>query len=168
MTAAINHPLHATAVAVAVDADGPLAGALLLGGSGAGKSALALSLIETCPFRRTALIADDFVLVEASCGWLTARAPDRIAGMMEIRGFGPAKVPSILACRLVLAADLGAQSERLPAPRRFDVGADGSEIPLYPFRWRGAEASAPHRMRRMIATILGGQSLQCTQDRRSV
>lgn len=156
---------HATAVAVAVDADGPLAGALILGGSGAGKSALALSLIETCPFRRTALIADDVVLVDLWRVPPVARAPDSIAGLIEVRGFGPVKARTVPACPLVLAVDLGAQSERVPAPRRFDSGAEGSKIPLYPFMWSGAEATAPHRLRCMIASILGGQSPQRAQDR---
>ncbi len=164
----MNDPLHATAIAIAVDADGPLAGALILGSSGAGKSALALSLIETCPFRRTALVADDIVFIEASCGRLIARGPASIAGMLEIRGFGPARARTISACGLLLAVDLEAQSGRLPAPRRFDAGSGSPDIPLYPFLWKGAEATAPQRLRRMIVTILGGQSPQRKQDKRPV
>lgn len=156
---------HATAAAIAVDADGPLAGVLILGGAGAGKSALALSLIETCPFRRTALVADDAVLVEAVGGRLVARAPEAIAGLIEVRGFGPVKARTIASVSLALAVDLDAPTERVPAPGRFDAGATGEAIALYPFLWNGAEATAPHRLRRMIATILGGQNPQRTQDR---
>ena len=164
MTGAISNSLHATAVAVAVDNDGPLAGALILGGSGAGKSALALSLIEACPFQRTALIADDVVFLETSRGGLVARRPESIAGMIEVRGFGPVKVRTISSCGLIIAVDLGAQSERVPAPRRFGAVEGSPGIPLYPFMWNGAEATAPHRLRRMIATILGGQSQRRGQD----
>lgn len=157
--------LHATAVAAAVDADGPLAGVLIFGPSGSGKSSLALSLLETCPFHRTALVADDYVRLEDKSGRLFARAPDRIAGQLEIRGFGPVSVRHVSASAIVLAIDLGADSGRLPAPGRFDAGADRPGVPLYPFMWKGAEASAPHRLRRMIASFLGGQNPQRTQDK---
>jgi len=158
--------LHATAVAAAVDADGPLAGVLMIGPSGAGKSSLALSLLETCPFGRTALVADDFVRLTGESGRLIARSPDRIAGLIEIRGFGPVCVRHVAACAVVLAIDLGAACERSPAPSRFGAGADSPGVPLYPFMWKAAEASAPHRLRRMIASILGGQNFQRTQDKR--
>ncbi len=165
MTGKTPDPLHATAVAVAVDADGPLAGALILGPSGSGKSSLALSLIENCPFHRTALIADDVVIIDGTGEGSFARAPDRIQGMIEIRGFGPTGVRTVSACRLVIAVDLGAETERTPAPRDFRGTAQSSAIPLYSFAWMGAEATAPHRLRRMTATILGGQSAQRAQDR---
>lgn len=158
-------PAHATAAAVAVDADGPLAGALIVGPSGSGKSALALMLIEACPFQRTALVADDAVIIETTGGGLVARAPDRIRGLIEIRGFGPSTVKAVSECRLVLAVDLGVESERMPAPRRFGESADETAIPLYPFLWKGAEATAPYRLRRMIAAILGGQRPRRAQDR---
>lgn len=156
--------IHAVAVAVAVDADGPLAGALLLGEAGTGKSSLALALIECCPFRRSALVADDAVLIEASAGALFARAPERLGGLIEIRGFGPVAIRTVASARLRLAADLGAASERTPDPAQYRALGDGVAMPLYPFLWRGAEATAPHRLRRMIAAIVGGQNARRTQD----
>ncbi|OFW99736.1 MAG: hypothetical protein A3E78_07050 [Alphaproteobacteria bacterium RIFCSPHIGHO2_12_FULL_63_12] len=161
----MTETLHATAVAIAVDADGPLAGVLILGGSGSGKSALALSLIETCPHQRTALVADDVVLVEAIGGRLLARAPPAIAGLIEVRGFGPVKARTIASVPLALAVDLEAPTERVPALERFVAAATGESIAIYPFVWAGVEATAPHRLRRMMATILGGQNPQRTQDR---
>lgn len=157
--------LHATAAAIAVDADGPLAGALILGPSGAGKSSLALSLIEACPFQRTALVADDAVIIETTGETLVARGADSITGLIEIRGFGPSKARTIPACKLILAVDLGAEAERMPPPRWFRASAEGGAIPLYPFLWKGAEATAPHRLRRMITAVLGGQSARRAQDR---
>lgn len=165
MMGASSEHIHATAAAIAVDADGPLAGALILGPSGSGKSSLALMLIEACPFQRTALVADDVVIIEQRGGGLIARAPDRITGLIEIRGFGPSAVRAIPACPLVFAVDLGAESERMPAPRRFGECADGAAIPLYPFLWKSAEATAPYRVRRMIAAILDGQRPRRAQDR---
>jgi len=156
--------LHGVAVAVAVDADGPLAGALILGSSGAGKSSLALSLIEACPFRRTALIADDMVRITQEEARLVADAPERLAGLIEIRGFGPTPVRSVSAAALAVAIDLDGAATRLPAPEDFGPLSGGPTLPRYPFLWAGAEATAPHRVRRIIVSILGGQMLQCTQD----
>jgi hypothetical protein len=155
---------HAVALGVAVDADGPLAGVLLLGPSGAGKSSLALAVIDSCPFRRSAMIADDAVIVSvAENGRLAARAPATIRGLIEVRGFGPAPVRSIGECGLVAAFDLGAAAERTPVPGAWDV-AGGRPLPLYPFLWRGAELTAPARLRASTASIMGGQTAERTQD----
>lgn len=156
--------VHAVAVAVAVDADGPLAGLLIVGPSGAGKSSLALCLIDACPFRRTALVADDAVRLAAIPAGLAASAPAGIAGLIEIRGFGPAPVRSAPTVLLRLAVDLGGDACRLPEPTPISPVGDGAPLPLYPFLWKGAEATAAHRVRRMIASILDGQTAQRTQD----
>jgi hypothetical protein len=161
-----DHLLHGVAVAVSVDQDGPLAGALVLGPSGAGKSSLALCLIEACPFRRTALVADDWVRIEARDGRLFARPPERLAGLIEIRGFGPTPIRTVPAAALVIAVDLEGETSRLPAPEEFGLATGGPALPRYSFLWRGAEASAPHRLRRMLVSILGGQMPQRTQDSR--
>lgn len=146
--------IHATALALAVDPDGPLAGALLLGASGAGKSRLALAAIETCPWRRTALIADDAVSAWGEEGAVHARAPARIAGLIEVRGFGPAPVRSVDRARLVAAFDLSAASVRLPEPAEHKLG-EGLALPLFPFV-PGEDGSA--RLRVAVRSILGGQT----------
>ncbi|MCS6892498.1 MAG: serine/threonine protein kinase, partial [Rhodovarius sp.] len=69
--------LHASCVAL----DG--AGLLLLGPAGAGKSSLALRLME----RGWMLVADDQVLLQAAPALLAA-APAELAGMIELRGLG--------------------------------------------------------------------------------
>lgn len=78
--------LHATAVVAGA------AGILILGPSGAGKSSLALALIGLFRARGrfAALVADDRVWVAAAGGRLVAEVPELIAGLVEIRGFGPA------------------------------------------------------------------------------
>jgi HPr kinase/phosphorylase len=99
--------LHASAVAIGGR------GVLLLGPSGSGKSALALSLIG----RGAALVADDRVVVTRAGGALIARAPARLAGLIEARGFGILRVPSVPEAPLALAVDLGrADATRMPHP----------------------------------------------------
>lgn len=154
--------LHATAIALAVDADGPLAGAALLGLSGAGKSSLALALIDGCPFRRTALIADDQVIVAANGD---ASAPGALQGLIEVRGFGPARVRWTPKARLAAVFDLSLDSGRLPAPQWRDL-APGLVLPLFPMRWTGVEAAAAHRLRVIVRQVLCGQIGEETQDTR--
>lgn len=80
--------IHATAVVV----DGR--GLLITGKSGAGKTSLALTLIDMCRARqgRAFFIADDQVWLSAVSGRLVAEAPETIAGLVELRGFGPASI----------------------------------------------------------------------------
>lgn len=80
--------LHATALI----AGGT--GLLVTGRSGAGKSALALHLVESFRARGlfAALVADDRVWLAVRGGRLVAEAPEAIAGLIEIRGYGPAKL----------------------------------------------------------------------------
>lgn len=146
--------IHGVAIAVALDWDGPLAGALIVGPSGGGKSALALSLIESCPWRRTALVADDIVLATFRERALWARAPAALAGLIEIRGFGPARIRTVCEARLCAAFDLGVPSERLPEPSMKQFGANAS-LPLWPFAPGG---DAPSRLRAILRSVLGGQT----------
>ncbi len=101
------HQLHATAIAI----DGR--GVLLLGPSGAGKSDLALRLID----RGAKLIADDRVDLVRHGDRVTLSAPARIAGLLELRGLGIVKFPSVEG-PLSLAIELvpPGQVERLPDP----------------------------------------------------
>ncbi len=156
---------HAVAVAVAVDADGPLAGVLILGPPGSGKSSLALALIDHCPFRRTALVADDAVEFDRSDGGApVAHAPAPIRGLIEVRGFGPAPVRTVGAAVIVAAFDLAGDRSRTPAPGQWRPDAFAIAAPLYPFAWETAQAAAPARLRTIIASILGGQMPEPTQD----
>lgn len=84
MTERVN--LHATVVVVG------RAGLMIRGPSGAGKSALALALLDLCRARAvfSSLVADDQVWLSACGGRLIAEAPAPIAGLVEIRGYGPA------------------------------------------------------------------------------
>ena len=85
-------------------------GVLILGASGAGKSALALALIG----RGAALVADDRVELGPARGrrWSPAR-PSAIAGLIEARGVGLLRLPAVPEAPLALAVDL----DRPPAAR---------------------------------------------------
>lgn len=156
--------IQATVAAVAVDPDGPLVGLAIIGPSNSGKSSLALSLVHGCPFGRSALVADDVALVAQADDALIARAPAQLKGLIEIRGFGPARVKTAQSVNLVLALDLTDGPERTPEPGAF-CPIDGCRpTPILPFRWKGHEAIAPIRARQMLSAILDGQSAQPAQD----
>jgi HPr kinase/phosphorylase len=100
-------------------------GILILGASGAGKSALALDLIG----RGAALVADDRVDVRPCGGALVARAPAALAGLVEARGVGLLRLPAAPEVPLVLAVDL----DRTPAarmPQRLTITYLGIAIEL--------------------------------------
>ena len=123
--------LHGTAVAI----DGH--GVLLLGPPGAGKSDLALRLID----RGARLIADDRVDLTRVEDSIVMSAPRRIAGLIEVRGLGVfrlddrAEAPLALAVRLVPREAI----ERLPDPASVTyLGLARPVVQLDPF-----ELSAP-------------------------
>jgi len=136
--------VHGTCVALGNRA------ALLRGGSGAGKSDLALRFMalpregELQPL----LVADDQVWVEArSDGSLMASVPDMIAGKIEIRGLGIVEVPFVGEAPLKLVCDLvGAEDvPRLPPEpweRTVIMGVAVPVLKLDPF-----EVSAPLKLK---------------------
>lgn len=85
-------------------------GVLICGAPGAGKSTLALGLMEA----GFDLVADDRVIVEDSL----ASAPARLAGMIEVRGVGLLRVPFVTNARVLLRVRLGGPQPRLPEPER--------------------------------------------------
>lgn len=97
--------LHASAVAVNGRA------VLILGQSGAGKSGLALRLIAL----GATLVADDQVVLRRRGDALIASAPDRLAGMVEVRGVGLLRIACVPEAVVALAVDLDfASAARMP------------------------------------------------------
>jgi HPr kinase/phosphorylase len=79
---------------------------LLLGPPGSGKSDFLLRLL----YRGFTLVADDQVLIENGL----ASPPERLAGILEVRGLGLFRLPFIAAAPLKLVVRLGIQPARLP------------------------------------------------------
>jgi serine kinase of HPr protein (carbohydrate metabolism regulator) len=104
MSEAADATVHASCVAIAGR------GVLIAGRSGAGKSDLALRLID----RGAALVSDDYTELRRSGERLLARAPARIAGRIEIRGIGLVECEAAGDIPVCLYADLDRTPERLP------------------------------------------------------
>lgn len=93
---ALSEQLHASAIEV----DGR--GVLLLGDAGSGKSDLALRLID----RGARLVADDRVDLAREDGRMVMSAPDRLAGLIEVRGLGIFRIDRVARSPLWLAVRL--------------------------------------------------------------
>jgi HPr kinase/phosphorylase len=133
--------VHATAIAI----EG--AAILLRGPPGAGKSDLALRLIEG----GARLLADDQTMLRRAGDHILARAPGAIAGLIEVRGIGIVRVDSLDEAPLVLVVDLvpPAEVERIPENRlEVVLGLAIPLIALAPF-----EASATAKLRLARRTL---------------
>jgi len=119
-------PLHATAITTFVG--GRWRGALLTGGSGSGKSDLALRLVA----RGWRLVGDDYVHVWASGGRLFAAPVETIAGQIEARGLGILALPHRPASRISLCVDCARETvERFPVPQTKAIaGVTVAHMPL--------------------------------------
>ncbi|MEI6984646.1 MAG: aldolase [Rhodospirillaceae bacterium] len=125
-------------------------GVLLRGKSGAGKSDLALRLID----QGAVLIADDRVEVCVDQGRVMVKAPESLAGLLEVRGIGIVRMPTVAAAELHLVVDLVAPSmvERLPESEWTTVLQERlPRVALAAF-----ESSAPAKVRIAAAAARGG------------
>ena len=129
--------VHASCVAI----DGRAV--LILGGSGAGKSDLALRLLD----RGGSLVSDDYVDLTAADGRLLASPPARIAGKLEVRGVGIVERPFTGEVPVALAIDLEGRPERLPDPAA--QAFCGLSIPLLTLN--ALEPSAPLKVEAALA-----------------
>lgn len=111
--------------------------AVLIGGrSGAGKSDLALRLID----RGATLISDDYTFVRRDKGKAIASAPERIAGKIEVRGVGIVGMETAQEVPVALHIDLSGEPVRLPdGKERIAVAG----IPVPSVALDGHHASAP-------------------------
>lgn len=125
--------------ASSVELDGK--GIIIFGASGAGKSDLALRLIDA----GAKLISDDYVKVTTDGEMLLAHPAPNIKGMIEVRGIGLMDVSYKNSAVLNLALELMPRDkiERLPVARFFEEG--GCKIPLYQFDGFSASALAKIR-----------------------
>ena len=130
--------IHATAVAIDGEA------VLLRGPPGAGKSDLALRLIDG----GARLISDDQAVLRRRDAQILVRAPATIAGLIEVRGLGILRIDPLDEAPLALVVDLvsPAQIERLPEPRSERIL--GVAIPLIALAPFAASAAAKLRLAR--------------------
>ncbi len=141
--------VHATCLALAG------IGVLLRGPSGSGKSDLALRLIDRPGFGLAAsliearLVADDQVILSRTGDDLLASAPERLAGLLEIRGLGIVRVEPAGPTRLGLVVDLvaAARIERYPAAAG-EARFLGCRVPLV-----SIDATAPSAAARVRAAL---------------
>lgn len=116
--------LHASCV----DVDGR--GLLILGPSGSGKSTLAIRLISL----GAKLVSDDRTGIVAEADRLVAHCPRaEVRGMVEARGLGLLRAPTVKSTTLALAIDLGvSESERLPPLRTVTILGNPLPLVLHP------------------------------------
>lgn len=137
MAALSSETVHATSIAI----DGRAV--LLMGPSGIGKSDLALRLID----RGAALVSDDYTLVVRQGGALVARAPDTIAGRMEVRHVGIVTLPHERDVPVALVVKLDEQPARLPESGS-TLRLAGVAVPCAALAAR--EASAPIKVELLL------------------
>lgn len=109
---------------------------LISGRSGAGKSDLAVRLID----RGAVLVSDDYTIVRRVSGRLLASAPANILGKLEVHGLGILNFETTTDVPVALFVDLDREAERLPDPVDAIVVA-GIKLPLVAVN--SFEASAP-------------------------
>ncbi|AZO49656.1 MAG: HPr kinase/phosphorylase [Mesorhizobium sp.] len=132
-------------------------GVLITGASGAGKTTLALTLIDHCRARGlfSRLIGDDRLLATAHAGRLVCRVPATIAGLAEVPGFIPRPLPFEpggvidLNVRLVPQAEMARFQEEIREP------VAGCPVPRVDLAERNAATALPAVMARLsIAPFL--------------
>lgn len=106
-------------------------GVMLMGKSGAGKTELALTLIERAKMRgdQACLVADDRTLLHVEGERLVASVPDALAGGVEIRGAGLFTVAYVKQTPLDLLVMLVGrdEAERYPSGEKWQF--DDIEVP---------------------------------------
>jgi len=117
-------PIHATLVA-RFGADG-WRGLLLRGPTGAGKSGLALALIQS----GWRLVADDRVVVWISAGFAWGAAPQNLKGLLEVRGVGVVFSPALNFAVISAVIDAAASPEDIDRiPQSATVPLCGVDLP---------------------------------------
>ena len=122
---------------------------MIEGESGAGKSDLALRLID----RGAVLISDDYTLLQRAGSELIASPPDTIAGRIEVRGLGVLPMPHVEKVPVALLVHLTDAPERMPLAddvRRI-AGLDIREVAVDP-RSASAAIKVELALRHLVGT----------------
>ncbi len=139
--------MHGTCVALGDRA------AALRGRPGAGKSDLALRFISAFHGAGAALVADDQILVHRRGSSLSVSAPEKIAGLIEIRGIGLVAMRPRTRAELVMIVELSPADdiERMPPDPLPCETILGMAVPV--LRLFAFEASAAAK----LCVALGGE-----------
>jgi serine kinase of HPr protein (carbohydrate metabolism regulator) len=140
MTELSSDVIHASCIAIGGRA------VLISGRSGAGKSDLALRLID----RGAELVSDDYTELRRKGSDLHATPPLRLAGKIEVRGVGIVTMSHLTDVPVALLVDLETPVERLPHPTLRRIA--GVDIPTAPLA--GLEASAAIKVE-LLLKVLG-------------
>lgn len=132
---------------IALRREGAWRGVLVEGPSGAGKSDLMLRALQQ-GFR---LVADDRVMLWTSAGRLFGRAPETLAGLMEVRGVGICRFDPLALAEVALVVRPGTP-ERVPDPDFADIL--GLQVPLAVLGL--GESSAPAKLGHALAAFDAG------------
>jgi len=136
VTGPVDELVHASCVAIGGRA------VLLAGRAGAGKSDLAMRLID----RGAMLVSDDYTELRRSGDRLLARAPATIAGRLELRGVGVIELSAAADVPVCLHADLERPPQRLPEAATIRLA--GQDIPSVAIA--ALEASAPLKLEQAL------------------
>jgi serine kinase of HPr protein (carbohydrate metabolism regulator) len=128
--------VHASCVAIAGRA------VLIAGRSGAGKSDLALRLID----RGAKLVSDDYTELRCLGETLLARAPENLAGKIEVRGVGIVELDVESDVPVCLYVDLDRRADRLPEAEAIPLA--GRNIPAIALA--ALEPSAPLKVEQAL------------------
>jgi HPr kinase/phosphorylase len=143
---------HGTALSVAGK------GVLLRGVPGAGKSSLALRLIDEPGYglsdqlMRARLVADDQVVMERIGSGIWMSPPRTLAGKLEIRGLGIVEAnyrPEIELC-LIVDLELAGTVERMPESA--DLKTQILGVPISLIRLETGDFAAPAKVRAAVLT----------------
>ena len=136
--------IHASCVAIGGK------GVLLLGASGAGKSDLALRLMDG----GAKLVADDRCDLFVRRGTLQASAPAPIAGLIELRGIGIVAMPFAKQAVVAMVVRLGQNQERMPKAAFYaPPSALGAVRPVPLIVVNGRHSGAKARIRAALAAF---------------
>ena len=132
-------------------------GVLIQGRPGAGKSDLALRLIDQPgtgilgqALKPARLVADDQVVIRRLADRLLASPPDRLKGLIEIRGIGILKIPFCpeTTLRLIVAMGQADEVQRMPEPHDLMGEILGTRLPRIV-----VDAKAPSAAARVRAAL---------------
>jgi serine kinase of HPr protein (carbohydrate metabolism regulator) len=144
MVAISSETLHASTVSI----DGRAV--MLSGTSGAGKSDLALRLID----RGALLVSDDYTVVRRVDGELRAAPPATIAGKIEVRGIGVVEMDYVTDIPVALLVDLADRVDRLPMENATrDIA--GVKVPVV--RLPALEPSSPIKVEIALKDVIAQQ-----------